>query len=110
MNNKAKYFVYAILGLASLGLFYNLFFDTVDFFKGTLMMIGFAVVFGLLIYYFFIGRHRSGQDSNYRKAVKQSRKKYGKNTNSRFTNSNKPSKLQRQKKPSHLTVIKGNKK
>ncbi|MGP4072460.1 SA1362 family protein [Piscibacillus sp. B03] len=110
MGQKAKYFVYGIIGLAIFGLIYNLFVNPVNFFKSILMMLGFAVVIGVVIYYLFVGRHKGGQDSNYRKALKQSRKKYGKNTVP-FTKQNGPSKIQRTtKKSSHLTVIKGNKK
>ncbi|RPF55650.1 SA1362 family protein [Aquisalibacillus elongatus] len=111
MGNNFKYFVYGIIGLAAIGLLYNLFFNTVSFFKSILMMVGFAVILGFVIYYFLIGRHKSSVSSGYRKAVKQSRKKYGKANSTYSSNTSKPGKIQRHsKKASHLTVIKGNKK
>ncbi|WP_277673437.1 SA1362 family protein [Piscibacillus halophilus] len=110
MSQNAKYFVYGIMGLAALGLFYNLIVNPVSFFKSIFMMLGFALVIGIVLYYFLIGRRRTGQNANYRKALKQSRKKYGRNTVP-FSKPNEASKIQRtNRKATHLTVIKGNKK
>ncbi|WP_054752932.1 SA1362 family protein [Piscibacillus salipiscarius] len=97
MGQSAKYIVYSIIGLAIFGLIYNLIVNPVSFFKSILMMLGFAVLFGFIIYYFLIGRHKGGQDRNYRKAVKQSKKKYSQNTVP-FTKRNGPSKIQRTNK------------
>lgn len=108
MSKNAKYIVYAIIALALLGLLGQLFTNPGNFFKSILIMIGSAVVIGLIFYYLIFARGR-GEQAKYRQAVKQSKKKYA-SANSTFQPGiiRKPNKI-RNHAP-HLRVIKGNKK
>ncbi|GEL77355.1 SA1362 family protein [Tenuibacillus multivorans] len=113
MGRNGRFLIYGLFVLAAIGLLSQLINSPVSFFKSLLMMVGFAVVLGGLIYYFLIGRRKGHQHAKYKKAVKQSKKKYGRGQEKAAFSSmgNKPSRMQKtSKKSPHLTVIKGNKK
>ncbi|TMN20788.1 SA1362 family protein [Lentibacillus cibarius] len=115
VRNKAFLLAYAIIGLAIIGVIAQLFTNTISFLMSVLMMIGFAVAFFALIYFFFLRRGNSSNDAKkYRQAVKQSKSKYNpKQSNPNHTASQRPQKAgtkkKRNKRASHLKVIDGNK-
>ncbi|MGM8214093.1 SA1362 family protein [Bacillaceae bacterium W0354] len=110
MRQSMKYIVFAVLGLAVIGLLGQLFTNPGSFFKSILMMVGFAVIIGVVFYYLIFARGQ-GQQAKYRKAVKQSKKKYG-NSSSSFQPGiiRRPERMKAHATRSHLKVIKGNKK
>ena len=104
-----KYIVFAIIGLAIIGLVGQLFTNPGNFLRSILMMIGFAVIVGGLLYYFMYQRGGQSQNAKYRKAVRQSKKKYGSpQSNQHYIK--KPAKIRHSEARAHLRVIKGNKK
>ncbi|BAC13854.1 SA1362 family protein [Oceanobacillus iheyensis] len=110
MKNKSMaILVYIIIGLAAVGLFSQLFGNTISFLSRIFVtfLIG-AAIFGLL-YYFFVKRQsptNTEDRKKYKQAVKQSKTKY----NSTSSIPKKPTnKKKRTKKSSHLRVIEGNK-
>ncbi|GAA0482203.1 hypothetical protein GCM10008986_03820 [Salinibacillus aidingensis] len=70
-------FVYIIMALAVFGIFYQLLFDTAQLFTYILMTAGFAAILFGIFYVFMRKRGTGGISKEYRKAVKQSRRKYG---------------------------------
>lgn len=106
--------MYVVIALAVVGLISALIVDTAGLITSifTSLLIG-ALLFGA-IYLFFIKRKRSDELTKYRKAVKQSKRKY--NTNTKKTSmptslnmsSMKLSNSNRKDAP-HLRVIEGNK-
>ncbi|PKR78972.1 hypothetical protein CEY16_04245 [Halalkalibacillus sediminis] len=111
-SNLIKWIIYIVLILATVGLLGQLVTDPLGFIQYILMTIGFIALIGGAFYYFFIHRRRRGS-SEFRQAVKQSKKKYG--TVDRKMNHNshiqKPDKLKKNRSNrNHLKVIKGNKK
>lgn len=78
-SSKGTIVVYAIIGLAIIGVVTQLFSNTASFLTSIFTMLGFSIiVFALL--YFFIFKKRSGGTSDeskkYKQAVKQSKAKY----------------------------------
>jgi|SRR5699024_9839479 len=112
--NKVPIIMYVVIALAVVGLISALIVDTAGLITSifTSLLIG-ALLFGA-IYLFFIKRKRSDELTKYRKAVKQSKRKY--NTNTKRTSmptslnmsSMKLSNSNRKDAP-HLRVIEGNK-
>ncbi|MFC0522645.1 SA1362 family protein [Pontibacillus salicampi] len=119
----AKPLFYTIISLAIIGIAYRLFTDTQGFFKQVLFTVGFAALI-IGVVYFFINRRSGGQSNEmkrYRKAVRQSKQKYGKTNSSSIAKkvkpstlkqkvtSNKSSKSKGRKDVPHLRVIEGSK-
>ena len=112
--NKVPIIMYVVIALAVVGLISALIVDTAGLITSifTSLLIG-ALLFGA-IYLFFIKRKRSDELTKYRKAVKQSKRKY--NTNTKRTSmptslnmsSMKLSNSNRKDAP-HLRGIEGNK-
>jgi Sec-independent protein translocase protein TatA len=109
---------YVIFGFAAIGLVTTMLFDMASLIRNilsTILMI--AVIYGLV--YFFVLRHRQPNDlKKYRKAVKQSKKKYQQPKKSSYQHApkkqlkqkkQKKSKLSKHKHAPHLRVIDGKK-
>jgi hypothetical protein len=112
-NSILKFIIYAIVGLAALGLVMQLFGNTTNFILNLLVTAVFGLaIFGIL-YYFVLGGRRSSSDTHkYKQAVKQSKSKYTPNQSSSTVRGQvqpSPIKKKVKKRPSHLRVIDGNK-
>ncbi|MCP8616833.1 SA1362 family protein [Salirhabdus salicampi] len=107
-------FFYILFGLALIGLFSQLFFNTASFFKYILMSAGFIAIIFAVFYFVMRSRNSATYDHRYKKAVKQSQRKYGKSGRN-ASSFNLPKKLQNSKKAkanrqaTHLKVIDGKK-
>ena len=104
-RQKLSVWIYLIIGLAIFGLGFQLLTNTAAFLTNMLIMIGFtATIFGA-IYFFFFRKRMTNDLKKYRKAVKQSKKKYknqGAVSSSRIqVNKNKP--LLKKKKQTNKT-------
>ncbi|MDX5475604.1 MAG: hypothetical protein LPK00_08695 [Bacillaceae bacterium] len=103
-----------ILSLAGFYVVYELFTNTGSFITRLLVIIGVATVIFFLFRYFISGRI-GGADSNYRKALQQSKKKYNAKSKPVVTlngKERKPTKSTssiKRKSSTHLTVIEGKK-
>ncbi|MDY0405600.1 SA1362 family protein [Virgibacillus sp. 179-BFC.A HS] len=70
-------FVYIIIGLALVGLIAQLFTNTSGFLKSIFLTIGIAAALSLVVYFLFLKTRKPGNEmKKYRKAVKQSARKY----------------------------------
>jgi len=115
VRSKFSIVVYAIIGLAVLGLASQLFNNPLAFFRNILIMIGIAVIIFAIFYFIFIkGRAniRNDEMKKYKQAVKQSKRRYNQtNINQVINNKTKrnPGQLKRKSKrrASHLRVIDG---
>lgn len=114
-RNKSSIIVYAIIGLALIGIISQLFTNPMAFLKEIFMIIGVGVVLFSVVYLIFF-RSRRGTNSNemkkYKQAVKQSQQKY-KKTNALQTTASKqrthkPIKKRNNQRATHLRVIDGN--
>ncbi|GGM40151.1 hypothetical protein GCM10011351_27830 [Paraliobacillus quinghaiensis] len=75
-HRKLSVWIYLIIGLAIFGLGSQLLTNTAAFLTNMLIMVGFtAIIFGA-IYFFFFRKRTTNDLKKYRKAVKQSKKKY----------------------------------
>ncbi len=114
-----KWLAYGITILAVVGLISQLITNPTGFARNILMMVGIAVIIGALLYFLLI-RNRGGKvDQGYKKALKQSQRKYGKSTskvnpNAKVNVQSKSQRMPRMKRRTgnqpQLRVIKGNKK
>jgi uncharacterized membrane protein YuzA (DUF378 family) len=113
-RKKSTYLFYGIMILAGFGLLTQLFGNTRNFLTSILMMLGVAVVF-FALFYFFINRSRGSSDEmkKYKQAVKQSKSKYEQSTPGKRTpipsKQNAFVKRKGKRRPTHLRVIEGNK-
>lgn len=115
VRSKLSILVYAIIGLAIIGVISQLFMNPAALFNRILIMIGISVVI-LAIFYFLFARKRTSINNDemkkYKQAVKQSQKKYH-HPNMRQTiktGGNKQSfqlKKKNRRRASHLRVIDG---
>ncbi|MFD1360678.1 SA1362 family protein [Lentibacillus salinarum] len=113
-KNKGSLLVYAIIGLAIIGVITQLFSNTASFLTTVLTMLGFGVVVSALLYVFLFRKRQPTNDSQkYKQAVKQSKAKYSQQQAKPTTTSKRPSSFSLKKKSakrtSHLRVIDGNK-
>ncbi|MRG86563.1 SA1362 family protein [Salinibacillus xinjiangensis] len=116
-TRKFSVVFYILIGLAVFGVFYQLLFNTAELFKYILMTVGFAALLFGIFYFFMKKRNASGFSNQYKKAVKQSKQKYGgsvqdKQTYNAALRKQKKKKLdykRPRKKASHLRVIDGKK-
>lgn len=113
-RKKFSFFVYVIIGLALVGLISQLFTNTANFLTNILIMLGVAAAIFAVIYFVFLRKPTASNDMNkYKKAVKQSKAKYKKQTPGKqesYSKKQKPSlPKKRSKRASHLRVIDGNK-
>lgn len=114
VRNKFSIVVYAIIGLAIIGVVSQLFINPANFFRNILIMLGMSVVI-FAVFYFFLRKRTNIKDDEmkkYKQAVKQSQRKYkGYNINPILNNKDrkKTSQLKRKnrRRPSHLRVIDG---
>ncbi|WP_099158482.1 SA1362 family protein [Virgibacillus ndiopensis] len=114
LRNKLSLIMYLIIGLAVVGLLSQVFTNTINFITNIFIMIGIGLAFFALIYFVFLRKRAPSSDmKKYKKAVKQSKSKYGHDNKPNFTNSKRPQQVQMKKKlnkrASHLRVIDGNK-
>ncbi|GAA0457976.1 SA1362 family protein [Alkalibacillus silvisoli] len=113
-KGKGAILLYVIGGLAIIGILGQLATNPLGFIQSILMMLGIAALIGAAVYYFLIFRGRNrGVGQSYKKAVQQSKQKYGSVDRNMGYNSHieKPKKINRRKpQRTHLKVIKGNKK
>ncbi|MFD2208941.1 SA1362 family protein [Virgibacillus halophilus] len=116
LRNVFSKLVYIIIGLAVIGIIAQLVTNTSGFLKSIFIMVGVAAVATIAFYFLFGRTRRSGNEmKKYRKAVKQSTRKYKKHAPSTSKKAS-PGKLKQtqikkriRKGPSHLRVIDGNK-
>ncbi|NIK12426.1 DUF4229 domain-containing protein [Alkalibacillus almallahensis] len=112
-QKRSKIILYIVVSLAAIGLIGQLIVNPLSFIESMLTTIGLAAVIGLVLY-FILKRVRQGsaRSSGYQKAVKQSKKKYGKVDQKMRYNQHveKPSPIKKQRNQTHLKVIKGHKK
>lgn len=114
-RNKFSVFLYAILGLAGIGLLTQLFTNTVDFLTNIMIMLGIGLAIFAVVYLLFFKRKASSNDmKKYKSAVKQSKSKYApKNYSAISSNPKKKqsthTKRKSSKRATHLRVIDGNK-
>ena len=112
-NSILKYIIFGIIGLAAIGIVFQLITNATGFLTNMLFTIIFAAaIFGLLYYFVLGGRNTSSEAKRYKQAVRQSKSKYPQNRATQ-TVKNKhqvdPIKKKLKKRPSHLRVIDGNK-
>lgn len=118
MRRPTPIWTYIIFGFAIVGLATTLVFDFSSLINNLLRIaLTIGLVYGFV--YFFVLRHRQPNDiKKYRKAVKQSKKKYGNNKTSYIKTKKKQSSQQKkrqkprrnkQRNPHHLKVIDGKK-
>ncbi|GEM04416.1 hypothetical protein HMI01_14040 [Halolactibacillus miurensis] len=120
MRRRLPIWTYILFAFAALGLVTTLLFDMTSLIRNILSSIlMIAVIYGLV--YFFVLRHRQPNDiKKYRKAVKQSKKKYPHNQPTHYQRAQKQQRKQKQrvttksktskhKRASHLRVIDGKK-
>lgn len=118
MRRHLPIWIYVIFGFAAIGLVTTMLFDMTSLIRNilsTILMI--AVIYGLV--YFFVLRHRQPNDlKKYRKAVKQSKKKYQQPKKSSYQQAQKQqlkqkkhakAKMNKHKRAPHLRVIDGKK-
>lgn len=115
VRSKFSIVVYAIIGLAVIGIVSQLFTNPTTLFRNILVMIGMSVVV-LAVFYFIFVRNRTSINSDetkkYKQAVKQSQRKYKKpNINQSINNDRNKQSIQLKRKnkrrTSHLRVIDG---
>ncbi|GAA0443556.1 hypothetical protein GCM10008983_21000 [Lentibacillus halophilus] len=115
IRGKFSLVVYAIIGLAIIGIITQLFTNTASFLMSILTMIGLAVVVFAFVYFIFFRKSSasSSDAKKYKQAVKQSKSKYSqKQPKPNDTTSKQQSpttKKKTNKRASHLRVIDGNK-
>lgn len=102
-----KFLLYALIGLAVIGLGSQLIFNPSQLIKTTALVILGAIVFYLIFRFLFRNRFGSDEMRKYRQAVKQSKLKYQKSTHNQgnFVQNKKPLR----KRAPHLRVIEGRK-
>ena len=118
MRRHLPIWTYVIFGFAAIGLVTTMLFDMTSLIRNilsTILMI--AVIYGLV--YFFVLRHRQPNDlKKYRKAVKQSKKKYQQPKKSSYQQAQKQqlkqkkhakTKITKHRRAPHLRVIDGKK-
>ncbi|GGK02600.1 hypothetical protein GCM10007063_26160 [Lentibacillus kapialis] len=113
-NNKGALLVYAVIGLALIGVVTQLFTNTASFLTSIFTMLGFGIaIFAIMYFVFFKKRTPSNDAKKYKQAVKQSKAKYSSQQTKPKTPSKRPQpfsfKKKSNKRPSHLRVIDGNK-
>ena len=115
VRNKFSIVVYFIIGLAAIGIVSQLLNNPSAMFRNILIMIGIAVVIFAFLYFFIIkrGSHlKNDEMKKYKKAVKQSQRKY-KHTHANLAINNKnklkhsQQKRKSRRRASHLRVIDG---
>ncbi|HEX6594425.1 MAG TPA: SA1362 family protein [Bacillota bacterium] len=104
--------IYGIIGLAIVGIFSELFTNTVNFLTSVFIMIGIGVAIFGAFYVIFLRNKNPSEMKKYRQAVKQSKRKYKQtfkpaSITTKFQTTQKRKKLRR--RPHHLRVIEGNK-
>jgi len=116
VNNKGSLLVYAIIGLAIIGVVTQLFSNTASFLTSILTMLGFGVAVFAVIYFVFLRKRTTSNESKkYKQAVKQSKAKYSssKQQTKPAASAKRPKpfsiKKKASKRTSHLRVIDGNK-
>lgn len=103
---------YGIIGLAILGLGFQLITNPLNLFKSILFIVALsAIIFGLFYFLFFRQRYASNEMKKYKQAVKQSQRKY-KTNSERPPLTKRPSQImqrKRRRRHPHLRVIHGKK-
>src|SRR5690625_4844568 len=113
-RNKRSILMYAVVGLAVIGLLSQLFTNPLSLIKNVLIMLGVALAF-FAVLYFITQRIQNHSDDmkKYKQADKQSQSKYSRQTNGQERKVIRPNKQQmnskRNKHTPHLRVIEGNK-
>lgn len=114
-RNKFSYVVYAIIGLAIIGVISQLFINPTTLFRNILITIGMSVVIVGVFYFIFI-RKRTNMNNDemkkYKQAVKQSQRKYKQHHGNQQVNigRNKQQiqlKKRNRRRVAHLRVIEG---
>lgn len=115
-NHKLSVWIYLLIGIAIIGLGSELLKNPTGFIMNILVIVGTGALLYGAIYYFVIRKRTTNDLKKYKKAVKQSKKKYkNQNTNNTITKNaikkNTPTKKKSATKtdPPHLRVIDGKK-
>ncbi|SHF60167.1 SA1362 family protein [Ornithinibacillus halophilus] len=117
-RNAFTLIVYAMIGLAVVGLLFSLLNDAAGFFGNMLISLGIGLAICAVVYLlFFRNRTTTSSDTRkYKQAVKQSKAKYKQNYQNASTSTvnqqrkqTNPLKKKSHKRPRHLRVIDGNK-
>lgn len=110
IRKRGSFIVYAIIGLAIIGITSQLITNPGALFKSILstIVIG-LLLFGIFYFFFVKRRHTTNEDKKYKQAVRQSQLKYDNHPSNpkkhnRFTTNKK-----RKNNASHLRVIEGKK-
>lgn len=114
LRNKRSILMYAVVGLAVIGLLSQLFTNPLSLIKNLLIMLGVALAFFAVIYFITQRKqNRSDDMKKYKQAVKQSQLKYNQDTEDQARRIIRPSQQQMKskmrKRAPHLRVIEGNK-
>lgn len=115
VRSKFSIVVYAIIGLAVIGIVSQLFTNPATLFRNILIMIGMSVVVLAVFYFIFVRKRTSSNNDEmkkYKQAVKQSQRKYKKpNIKKSINNDQNKQAIQLKRKnkrrTSHLRVING---
>lgn len=116
-HHRFPVFIYVIIGLAFFGLAVQLFTNPTNLLSSALIIIGSATLIYTVVYFLFLRKRTTDDLKKYRKAVKQSKKRYGFQNNymNKSTKTKKTTpilsrkKRQTDKSTSHLRVIDGKK-
>jgi hypothetical protein len=117
MSRRVNPLFYLLIGLAAFGILSFMITDTGEFIKYVLITVGIAAILFGVFYFLMNKRNASGFSDQYKKAVKQSRRKYGSTHNQKqymsAAKTQQKGKPDRTKKPKrnapHLRVIEGKK-
>ncbi|MCT2537533.1 hypothetical protein NC661_01085 [Aquibacillus koreensis] len=117
LRHKFSVFIYVLIGLAIVGLAFNMFTDTASFLLNLVVMIAIGALIYGAVYYFFLRKRMPNDLKKYKKAVKQSKVKYkqdklAKKSMSQATRKQAPllnKRKQSKERATHLRVIEGNK-
>lgn len=116
VRNKFSIIVYAIIGLAIIGVISQLFSNPTALLRNILIMIGMSVVVFAVFYFVFMKKRsnmKNDEMKKYKQAVKQSQRKYKNSNGNRIINDQTRKqafqiKRKNKRRTSHLRVIDGN--
>ncbi|MDC3414417.1 hypothetical protein NC797_12380 [Aquibacillus sp. 3ASR75-11] len=117
IRHKLSLFVYLLIGLAIFGFVTQLATNTTSLLSSLVMMAAIGAAMYGLVYFFFLRKRTSNEMRKYKKAVRQTKKKYKNDVPSKKTLSHtikkkapltQKSRLSKTR-PTHLKVIEGNK-
>src|SRR5690625_614717 len=113
-RNKRSILMYAVVGLAVIGLLSQLFTNPLSLIKNVLIMLGVALAFFAVLYFITQRKQNHSDDmKKYKQAIKQFQSKYSQQTTGQerkvISSSQQQSNSQRNKRAPHFRFIEGNK-